>query len=247
MAINKLTDIQIKKAKPKEKPYTLSDGKGLHLLIKPNGSKLWEFVYTSPTRRKRRKTSLGTYPQTSLQTARRIRDEYANLIAEGKDPIDEKRKRQREAKYQDRSLFANVANEWLKLQQSKLKDVTFEKKSNLFHKFVIPFFKDRQIDTITHHEIILLIEEKAKTAPETASRLLGYLDNLFRYEVMMGYCDHNIIANIHKESIIQKPQRKSYDKITDLNIFKELINAIYNDTKMHYSTATPSNSCCIFL
>ncbi|EHM49910.1 hypothetical protein HMPREF0880_01427 [Yokenella regensburgei ATCC 43003] len=34
-----LTDIQIKRAKPQDKPYTLNDGQGLSLLINPDGSK----------------------------------------------------------------------------------------------------------------------------------------------------------------------------------------------------------------
>ena len=40
-----LTDIQIKRAKPQEKPYTLNDGQGLSLLINPDGSKGWRFRF----------------------------------------------------------------------------------------------------------------------------------------------------------------------------------------------------------
>jgi hypothetical protein len=38
-----LTLFSIEKAKPQEKPYKLSDGHGLYLLVKPNRSKLWRF------------------------------------------------------------------------------------------------------------------------------------------------------------------------------------------------------------
>jgi hypothetical protein len=34
-----LTDTQVKNAKPKEKPYKLSDGAGLYLLVNPDASK----------------------------------------------------------------------------------------------------------------------------------------------------------------------------------------------------------------
>ena len=40
-----LTATEIKSAKPKEKKYKLSDGRGLSLLIQPNGSKLWRLKY----------------------------------------------------------------------------------------------------------------------------------------------------------------------------------------------------------
>ncbi|WP_340624485.1 Arm DNA-binding domain-containing protein, partial [Stenotrophomonas maltophilia] len=40
-----LTDFKIRGAKPAEKPYRLSDGGGLFLEIRPNGSKLWRYAY----------------------------------------------------------------------------------------------------------------------------------------------------------------------------------------------------------
>ncbi|AIK15221.1 integrase family protein [Pectobacterium atrosepticum] len=40
-----LNDMQVRSAKPEEKPYTLGDGLGLSLLIEPSGSKNWRFRY----------------------------------------------------------------------------------------------------------------------------------------------------------------------------------------------------------
>ena len=40
-----LTNIIIKKAKSKEKPYQLIDGRGMYLLVHPNGSKYWRMKY----------------------------------------------------------------------------------------------------------------------------------------------------------------------------------------------------------
>ena len=40
-----LTDIAIRTAKLKDKPYKLSDAGGLYLLIQPNGSKYWRLKY----------------------------------------------------------------------------------------------------------------------------------------------------------------------------------------------------------
>ncbi|MNY58171.1 Prophage CP4-57 integrase [compost metagenome] len=41
----KLTDIAIRTAKGKEKPYKLADGGGLHILVKPDGGKYWRYNY----------------------------------------------------------------------------------------------------------------------------------------------------------------------------------------------------------
>ena len=40
-----LTDTAIKKAQPRAKAYRLTDERGLHLLVQPNGSKLWQLRY----------------------------------------------------------------------------------------------------------------------------------------------------------------------------------------------------------
>jgi len=40
-----LSDIEIKKAKPKDKDYKIADGGGLYLLVTPSGGKLWRVKY----------------------------------------------------------------------------------------------------------------------------------------------------------------------------------------------------------
>lgn len=57
-----LTDTAVKNAKPKAKPYKLTDGDGLYLLIKPNGGRYWRFKYLYVGREKL--LALGTYPGT---------------------------------------------------------------------------------------------------------------------------------------------------------------------------------------
>ena len=74
-----LTDTQIKKAKPKEKEYSLSDGQGLSLRVKPNGSKLWLFNYYHPHTKKRQNIGAGIYPDTSLSRARQTRQQYREI------------------------------------------------------------------------------------------------------------------------------------------------------------------------
>jgi hypothetical protein len=62
----RLTDKDIKSAKPKDKEYNLFDGDGLRLRIKPNGSRQWIFNYYKPITGKRANLSLGKYPDLSL-------------------------------------------------------------------------------------------------------------------------------------------------------------------------------------
>jgi len=66
-----LNDTQIKNAKPKAKEYLLSDGGGLGLRIKENGSKTWLFNYYRPHIKKRAQISFGVYPSVTLSEARK--------------------------------------------------------------------------------------------------------------------------------------------------------------------------------
>jgi len=45
-----LTDTAIRNAKPTEKPVKLTDGGGLYLLLKPNGSRWWGTRISSAAR-----------------------------------------------------------------------------------------------------------------------------------------------------------------------------------------------------
>lgn len=64
-----LTDTAIRNAKPLDKPWKLSDAQGLYLLIKPNGSKLWQLKYRFGGKEK--KLAFGAYPTVTLANARR--------------------------------------------------------------------------------------------------------------------------------------------------------------------------------
>jgi len=67
-----LTAKEIQSAKPKEKEYKLFDGGGLYLAITPKGGKWWRLKYRFNNKEQR--LALGTYPDLSLQEARKQRD-----------------------------------------------------------------------------------------------------------------------------------------------------------------------------
>ena len=62
----------------------ISDGRGLYLLVGPNGSRYWRYNYRF--QRKSRTLALGVYPDVSLETARARHQEARCLLADGVDP-----------------------------------------------------------------------------------------------------------------------------------------------------------------
>lgn len=105
-----LTDVAIRNAKPKAKPYKLGDSQGLYLLVKPTGSKLWRVKYRIYGREKA--LAIGAYPAVGLAHARRRRDEARLMVAEGKDPSLEKQRAKLRGELGAASTFSAVAAEF---------------------------------------------------------------------------------------------------------------------------------------
>ncbi len=88
----KLTARQVDTAKPKEKPYKLSDGGGLYLEVAPNGYRYWRMKYRINGKEKR--FSFCVYPIVSLEVARDERVKAKRVLAAGGDPGEVKESRE---------------------------------------------------------------------------------------------------------------------------------------------------------
>lgn len=83
---NRLSDELLKETQSTVRPYKLSDGNGLFLLVMPSGSKYWRIKYHFGGKEKQ--LSLGVYPGVSLTEARARRDTLRTLLADGIDPSE---------------------------------------------------------------------------------------------------------------------------------------------------------------
>lgn len=105
-----LTDVAIRNAKPRLKPYKLGDSLGLFLLVQPAGGKLWRLKYRVDGKEK--KLSIGSYPEVGLAEARRRRDDARELLSSGKDPSREQKRKKVQAQIQAETTFAAIAAEF---------------------------------------------------------------------------------------------------------------------------------------
>lgn len=186
-----LTDISLKAARPKQKPYKLFDGGGLYLEVAPSGGRWWRLKYRHGGRERR--ISLGTYPDTSLQLARRKRDDARSLLAEGKDPSAE---RQAE-KLARADTFGSIATEWLEKRRESLKPVTFGKLQWLLDIQLGPFIGRRPIASIRPADILPALRKiEARGKNETAHRARQIAGQVFRYAVATGRAERDQAADL---------------------------------------------------
>src|SRR6202035_4260848 len=113
-------------AKPKTKPYKMSDGEGLFLLITPSGAKYWRLKYFFAGKEKL--LALGVYPDVSLADARERRAHARKVLAAGNDPAQTKKDAKRLASTRKTNSFEGVAREWLDKRKREWAPITVEVK-----------------------------------------------------------------------------------------------------------------------
>ena len=77
-----LTAIQVRNAKPREKAYKISDGKGLFLHIATSGKITWRYRYELPPGTESTFV-IGEYPVLSLEEARVERAALREMVKAG--------------------------------------------------------------------------------------------------------------------------------------------------------------------
>lgn len=87
--MRRLTDRQLRQAKPRAAVYELADGNGLALRVTPSGVKSWALRYRTAGG-DRRRIKIGRYPDVALATARRRAAELRDGVAAGADPQGER-------------------------------------------------------------------------------------------------------------------------------------------------------------
>ena len=160
-----LNDTQVRNAKRANRPIKLSDSGGLHLLIQPNGSKLWRLAYRFGGKQKT--LAIGVYPTVTLKHAREKRDEAKRLLADNIDPSTHRRLEKLTAA--SGNTFRAVAEEVLvKLEREGRADVTLAKKRWLLD-FAYPAIGERPVAEITAPEVLAVLRKvEARGRYETA-------------------------------------------------------------------------------
>ena len=113
-----LTNTQLHGSKPGAEEYTLADGLGLLLLIKPDGPKTWLFNYQRPHSKRRNNLKLGHYPELSLKQARDCRGELRVLLAIDIDPQEHREKTQAAAGVALEQTLEQIAAHWFEVKRT---------------------------------------------------------------------------------------------------------------------------------
>jgi integrase len=219
-----LTDTEIRRSKPAERPYKLSDGGGLHLLITQAGGKLWRWKYRFDGAEKL--MALGRYPEVALADARERRDAARKRLANGIDPMAERMAEKTAVKVATEHTFEKIAALWLEHWQGNKSARHSATTQNRLRVNVYPVLGERPIAEVEPMELVQLAKGiEARGASDMAKRILQIVGMVFRYAVAHGYIKRNPAAEIRPSDIL-KPTRKTNMARIDARELPALLRSI---------------------
>ncbi|VUC88121.1 putative site specific integrase [Raoultella terrigena] len=190
-----LNDMQIRRAKPEAKAYTLGDGQGLSLLIEPNGSKSWRFRYRYAGKPKM--ISLGVYPTITLADARSRRDDARKLVAEGKNPSEVRKEQKIALQTESESAFEKIATEWHQMKSTKWSEGYASDIMEAFKNDIFPYVGTRPIGEIKPLELLNVLRKIEKRgALEKMRKVRQRCSEVFRYAIATGRAEFNPAADL---------------------------------------------------
>ncbi|HEI9851331.1 TPA: tyrosine-type recombinase/integrase [Serratia marcescens] len=185
-----LTDIKVKTVKPMDKAYKLTDGGGMYLLVKPNGSKYWRLKYRFVGKEKM--LSIGVYPDVSLADARQKRDEARKILAAGGDPGEVKKADKLAQKLSTENTFEAIAREWHKQNADRWSLRYRDEIIDTFEKDIFPYLGRRPIVEIKPMELLETLRRLEKRgALEKMRKVRQRCGEVFRYAIVTGRAEYN--------------------------------------------------------
>jgi integrase len=219
-----LTDIAVRNAKPKTKPFKLSDGGGLFLWVQPAGGKWWRYKYRFAGREKL--LAIGSYPDVSLGEARERHKAARKSLAAGIDPNEAKKEAKRQILLKSENTFEAIAREWY--EQRKNKWVTSYSASMMkrLERHVFPKLGSRPITSVTAPEILstLRVIEKSD-ALDLARRMMQTCGSVFMYAVATGRAERNPVPDLRGALKTPVFNHHAYLKADDLPEYLKKLEA----------------------
>ncbi|MGS0681819.1 integrase domain-containing protein [Shewanella sp. 125m-7] len=195
--IKPLTATSVENAKPKDKEYNLSDGRGLSLRVKTGGSKFWLLNYSRPETKKRANLGLGTYPDVSLAEARKRRESARELLAKDIDPQDHQLQRKAAVKIDAENTLKSVTDAWFEIKKQKVSENHGQKLYRRLELYLFSELGEKPISALTAPQVIQVLKPaEAKGNIESCKRVISWLNEVMTFAVNTGLIHSNPLIGI---------------------------------------------------
>lgn len=231
-----LTASAINAAKPKAKPYKLSDLNRLSLTVSKVGTKSWSWAYRLDGQD--RTYQIGRWPEIGLAEARARRAEAEKLVKTGIHPKAHDDQQVAQTMAEQATTFWGVMAEWIDINRPKWSPSYLDQ----VERFAGRYIRDAEIGkrplrSLTSADIYGLIrgigargkttgtERKAGGAPSIATLIKMWCSGVFRLGIASGRCDNNPAAGFKLSDVIAKPPTKN-NRPLDSDELKRLLSKL---------------------
>ncbi|AXB20998.1 tyrosine-type recombinase/integrase [Salmonella enterica subsp. enterica serovar Newport] len=226
----KLTARQISTAKPTEKPYKLSDGGGLYLLVNPNGSRYWRMKYRYAGKEKL--LSIGVYPDVTLAEARDKRTQAKRILAAGDDPSEVKQAEREAKNLAVNNSFELLALEWHEHKKPNWSSGYADDIMEYLRKDIFPYIGKKaitDIKPITMLSVLKKMEERGVL--DKLKKTRQACRQIFTYAIITGRAEFNPVTDLAGALKTPKQQHFPHLMPTQIGPFIHAVNT-YSGSKV---------------
>lgn len=203
----KLTARQVDTSRPKDKPYKLSDGGGLYLLVNPNGSRYWRLKYRIVGKEKL--LALGVYPDITLAEARQKRADAKKVLAAGGDPGQEKQEEKQAKEQAVANSFERLAMEWHSHKSTSWSEGYAEHLLMYLKKDIFPFIGQKAITDISQVEMLNVLRKmEQRGVLDKLKKTRQACRQIFTYAIITGRAEHNPVSDL--AGALKSPKQQHY-------------------------------------
>ncbi|EAP9735418.1 tyrosine-type recombinase/integrase [Salmonella enterica subsp. enterica serovar Glostrup] len=226
----KLTARQISTAKPTDKPYKLSDGGGLYLMVNPNGSRYWRMKYRYAGKEKL--LSIGVYPDVTLAEARDKRTKAKRILAAGDDPSEVKQAEREAKNLEVNNSFELLALEWHEHKKPNWSSGYADDIMEYLRKDIFPYIGKKaitDIKPITMLSVLKKMEERGVL--DKLKKTRQACRQIFTYAIITGRAEFNPVTDLAGALKTPKQQHFPHLMPTQIGPFIHAVNT-YSGSKV---------------
>lgn len=182
-------------------PGSHGDGRGLFLLVKRSGRRSWVLRFQMHGRR--RDLGLGAFPEVSLAMARARATEARRLIAEGEDPIAQRRQSKPKT-------FKEAALELIESKRPGWKNAKHAAQwTSTLDRYAFSSLGGLQVNKIVTADVVAVLNPIWSIKPETANRVRQRIEAVLDYASALGIREGDNPARWrgHLDHLLAKPTK----------------------------------------
>ena len=194
------------KAKSLSKPGMHGDGEGLYLSVSRSGSRSW--VQRISIDGRRREIGLGSFPAIGLAQARGLAAANRTAVAEGRDPLAEKREAKRKAAI---PTFREAAKQTFEANLPRWRNGKHTLSWwQTLERHALPTLGDMPVDRIGREDVLRVLTPIWSVRMETARRVRQRIRTVLRWCMAHGYVEHNAAGEAIDGALPPMPRLRAH-------------------------------------